>query len=133
MPAAAVPAESIRKKVAKKRKKVLDIDREIGYYKQVEQEWRNWQTRTVQVRVNIAFMRVQVPFPASTDWNSQLRIPVFFFLRKKGNPDFLQKSYIIWDFTRRPDRPLEHQSNGADPIRNALFICFRRKTREAET
>ena len=29
------------------------------------QEWRNWQTRTVQVRVTIAVMRVQVPFPAS--------------------------------------------------------------------
>ena len=28
------------------------------------QEWRNWQTRTVQVRVTIAVMRVQVPFPA---------------------------------------------------------------------
>ncbi len=32
------------------------------------QEWRNWQTRTVQVRVTIAVMRVQVPFPAS--WKS---------------------------------------------------------------
>lgn len=31
----------------------------------VAQEWRNWQTRTVQVRVTIAVMRVQVPFPAS--------------------------------------------------------------------
>ena len=33
--------------------------------KQIDmQEWRNWQTRTVQVRVTIAVMRVQVPFPA---------------------------------------------------------------------
>ena len=33
------------------------------------QEWRNWQTRTVQVRVTIAVMRVQVPFPAPDNDN----------------------------------------------------------------
>ena len=45
------------------------------------QEWRNWQTRTVQVRVSIALMRVQVPFPAFLMEEDKLIAYRFIFFR----------------------------------------------------
>ena len=45
------------------------------------QEWRNWQTRTVQVRVSIALMRVQVPFPAFLMKEDKLIAYRFIFFR----------------------------------------------------
>ncbi len=65
------------------------------------QEWRNWQTRTVQVRVSIALMRVQVPFPALFEqqepWNSDFQGFLFVFCKnKKEIPDFC-RIYILED------------------------------------
>mgnify|MGYP005760023225 FL=1 len=56
------------------------------------QEWRNWQTRTVQVRVSIALMRVQVPFPA--------------LLLSFGEGELVQgfASLLLFLFWENPDR-----------------------------
>ena len=76
------------------------------------QEWRNWQTRTVQVRVTIAVMRVQVPFPALS--KSAEKICWFLRVRLAAHVSNGWKSLI-------------HPSSGKDiaKTKGVLFIeCY---------
>ena len=43
----------------------IDISNIFGYTKTCSQEWRNWQTRRLQVPVVVYTVWVQVPSPAS--------------------------------------------------------------------
>ena len=51
-----------KKRIWKKQKKVIDKFCKMRYYYFVAQEWRNWQTRTVQVRVKAISWGFKSPF-----------------------------------------------------------------------
>ena len=69
--------------------------------------WRNWQTRTVQVRVNIVFVEVRILLSAPNKNSFSNRKAVFIlsgFLRHHGNRTFFVPfdTFLIkvWNITR---------------------------------
>ena len=81
------------------------------------QEWRNWQTRTVQVRVTIAVMRVQVPFPASLKSAENI---CWFFCRKEKNWYFNDISFLReqWNIS------FYKYNHSLDTCNNFSHLCF---------